>query len=62
MFKNFSIDIHLKNSTIEPGKLSKKKKFEPGKLTKKKHQPRHYKAAINAHNVISKNLNHTKRF
>lgn len=45
MFKNFPIDIHLKNSTTEPGKLPKTK-TKPGKLIKKQQQPWHYKAAM----------------
>lgn len=45
MFQNFPIDIHLKNSTTEPGKLPKTK-TEPGKLIKKQQQPWPYKAAM----------------
>lgn len=46
MFQNFPIDIHLKNSTTEPGKLPKTK-TEPGKLIKKQQQqPWLYKAAM----------------
>lgn len=44
MFKTFPIDIHLRNSTTEPGKPPKTK-TEPGKVIKKQ-QPWHYKAAM----------------